>query len=86
MEQVDVASIPFVHFVGDNTLNGTPASYSWVLRKYVYNWLVKVWAEYDRVGLTHCIMDLQDGSDQTDKSVVTGRFPMTRQVPTDALR
>ena len=84
MEQVEVAAIPFVNFVGHKA--GGPASYSWVLRKYVYNWLVKVWAEYDRVGLTHCIMDLQDGSDQTDKSVVTGRFPMTRQVPTDALR
>ena len=69
MEQVDVASIPFVHFVGDNTLNGTPASYSWVLRKYVYNWLAKVWAEYDRAGLIQCIMDPQNRSDKTDVAV-----------------
>src|SRR5439155_2097150 len=51
MEQVDIASVPFATFVANKLQNGLPASYSFVLRGYVHNWLDKVWAEYDRIKL-----------------------------------
>ncbi len=51
MEQVELASVPFVSFVANKTQSGDPASYSFVLRGYVRHWLGNVWAEYDRIGI-----------------------------------
>ena len=57
MEQVDVASVPFVDFIGNKTRSGIREPYSLVLRGYVHNWLSKVWAEYDRIGLAELVGD-----------------------------
>jgi hypothetical protein len=54
-EQVDLASVPFVTFIGNKKLNGEAASYSFVLRGYVRHWLGNVWAEYDRIKLTDIV-------------------------------
>jgi hypothetical protein len=51
-EQVDLASVPFATFIANEKQSGAPASYSFVLRGYVRHWLGRIWAEYDRVGLT----------------------------------
>jgi hypothetical protein len=51
-EQVELASVPFASFIGNKNPGGGSASYSFVLRGYVRHWLGKVWAEYDRIGLT----------------------------------
>ncbi len=50
-EQVEVASVPFLTFVANKGPNGDTASYSFVLRGYVRNWLSNVWSEYDRIKL-----------------------------------
>jgi hypothetical protein len=50
-EQVEVASVPFVNFIGNKNGKGDPANYSFVLRGYVRHWLGNVWNEYDRVKL-----------------------------------
>jgi hypothetical protein len=50
-EQVEVASVPFISFVGDKNARGQPANYSFVLRGYVRHWLGQVWGAYDRVRL-----------------------------------
>jgi hypothetical protein len=50
-EQVELASVPYLTFVGNKRPGGEAAAYSFVLRGYVRNWLGKVWAEYDRIGL-----------------------------------
>jgi hypothetical protein len=49
-EQVELASVPFLTFIGNKKHGGEPAEYSFVLRGYVRNWLGKAWAEYDRIG------------------------------------
>jgi hypothetical protein len=54
-EQVELASVPFASFIANKKQSGDPASYSFVLRGYVRHWLGKVWAEYDRVGLTNIV-------------------------------
>jgi CobQ/CobB/MinD/ParA nucleotide binding domain len=54
-EQVEVASIPFAKFIANKARDGASASYSFVLRGYVRHWLGKVWAEYDRIGLTEIV-------------------------------
>jgi len=71
MEQVDIASVPFATFVANKLQNGSPASYSFVLRGYVHNWLDKVWAEYDRINLLQLGTrgTLQNG----DQSKASGR-------------
>ena len=51
-EQVDLASVPFATFIANKKQGGASASYSFVLRGYVRHWLGRIWAEYDRVGLT----------------------------------
>src|SRR6202163_2114624 len=51
IEQVDLASVPFVTFIANKKRNGEPATYSFVLRGYVRHWLGNVWAEYDRIRL-----------------------------------
>jgi hypothetical protein len=50
-EQVELASVPFLTFVGNKDPKGDAANYSFVLRGYVRHWLGNVWAEYDRVKL-----------------------------------
>jgi hypothetical protein len=50
-EQVELASVPFLTFVGNKDGKGETANYSFVLRGYVRHWLGNVWAEYDRVKL-----------------------------------
>jgi hypothetical protein len=51
-EQVELASVPYVTFIGNKKQSGESAAYSFVLRGYVRHWLGNVWAEYDRVKLT----------------------------------
>jgi hypothetical protein len=63
-EQVDVASVPFVTFIGNKKPSGEAASYSFVLRGYVRHWLGNVWAEYDRIKLTD-IVAAKAPSDET---------------------
>lgn len=54
-EQVKLASVPFVSFVANKTIDGQPANYSFVLRGYVRHWLGNVWAEFDRVKLNDLV-------------------------------
>jgi hypothetical protein len=58
-EQVEIAAIPFHSFAANETREGKPANYSFVLRGYVRHWLNKVFAEYDRVRLTDLIQQKQ---------------------------
>ncbi|HVY56409.1 MAG TPA: hypothetical protein VHA77_01005 [Xanthobacteraceae bacterium] len=51
-EQVELASVPFVNFIGNRSMNGEATANSFVLRGYVRHWLGNVWAEYDRLNLT----------------------------------
>src|SRR5260221_7765197 len=46
-EQVEVASVPFVSFVGNKGAKGDAANYSFVLRGYVRHWLGNLWGEFD---------------------------------------
>ena len=48
---MELASVSFVSFVANKAANGSPASYSFVLRGYVRHWLGTVWAEFDRAGV-----------------------------------
>jgi hypothetical protein len=50
-EQVELASVPFLTFIGNKGPHGEAASYSFVLRGYVRHWLGNVWGEYDRIKL-----------------------------------
>ena len=50
-EQVELASVPFLTFIGNKGPQGEAASYSFVLRGYVRHWLGNVWGEYDRIKL-----------------------------------
>jgi len=50
-EQVELASVPFLTFIGNKGPSGEAASYSFVLRGYVRHWLGNVWGEYDRIKL-----------------------------------
>ena len=54
-EQVEVASVPFVGFVGNKNAKGEAANYSFVLRGYVRHWLGSVWGEYDRVKMMELV-------------------------------
>src|ERR1043166_3518570 len=45
-EQVELASVPFLTFVGNKDGKGETANYSFVLRGYVRHWLGNGWAEY----------------------------------------
>ncbi len=54
-EQVEVASVPYVSFVGNKTAAGEQANNSFVLRGYVRHWLGNVWSEYDRVKLVDLV-------------------------------
>jgi hypothetical protein len=55
-EQVELAAVPFVSFIGNKLGKGEPASYSFVLRGYVRHWLGNVWAEYDRIRLADIVV------------------------------
>ncbi|HVV60971.1 MAG TPA: hypothetical protein VHD14_04350 [Pseudolabrys sp.] len=61
-EQVEVASVPFVNFIGNKNGKGEPANYSFVLRGYVRHWLGNVWNEYDRVKLIDLVAPKQEGN------------------------
>ncbi len=65
-EQVELACMPYLTFIGNKKQNGEPAAYSFVLRGYVRHWLGRVWAEYDRIGL----MDIVAA--KTQRTVVQG--------------
>jgi hypothetical protein len=54
-EQVELASVPFLTFVGNKGQKGESANYSFVLRGYVRHWLGNVWGEYDRIKLNDII-------------------------------
>jgi hypothetical protein len=54
-EQVELASVPYLTFIGNKGPNGESAAYSFVLRGYVRHWLGNVWAEYDRIKLIDLI-------------------------------
>jgi hypothetical protein len=54
-EQVEVASVPFIKFVGNKGVNDEDANYSFVLRGYVRHWLTNVWNEFDRIKLTDIV-------------------------------
>jgi hypothetical protein len=54
-EQVEVAGVPYVSFVGNKTAKGEAANNSFVLRGYVRHWLGNVWGEYDRVKLVDLV-------------------------------
>jgi len=54
-EQVELAAVPFVSFIGNKGPNGESASYSFVLRGYVRHWLGNVWGEYDRIRLAEIL-------------------------------
>ena len=55
LEQVDLASVPYLTFIANKKAGGEAASYSFVLRGYVRHWLGNVWAEYDRIKLTDLV-------------------------------
>jgi hypothetical protein len=50
-EQVELASVPYLTFIGNKGPQGEAAAYSFVLRGYVRHWLGNVWGEYDRIKL-----------------------------------
>lgn len=54
-EQVELASVPYITFIGNKGPNGESANYSFVLRGYVRHWLGNVWAEYDRIKLVDLV-------------------------------
>ena len=54
-EQVELASVPFLTFIGNKGPHGEAATYSFVLRGYVRHWLGNVWGEYDRIKLSEII-------------------------------
>jgi hypothetical protein len=56
-EQVELASVPFVSFIGNKGPEGVSASYSFVLRGYVRHWLGNVWGEYDRIKLAEILAE-----------------------------
>jgi hypothetical protein len=58
-EQVELASVPFLTFIGNKGPQGEAASYSFVLRGYVRHWLGNVWGEYDRIKLGEIIGDTE---------------------------
>jgi hypothetical protein len=58
-EQVELAAVPFQAFAANETRDGKPAAYSFVLRGYVRHWLHKVFAEYDRVRVVDLIRQKQ---------------------------
>ena len=58
-EQVELASVPFLTFIGNKGPHGEAASYSFVLRGYVRHWLGNVWGEYDRIKLGEILGDTE---------------------------
>jgi hypothetical protein len=61
-EQVELASVPFLTFVGNKGAKGEASNYSFVLRGYVRHWLGNVWAEYDRIKLNDIVASSAAGS------------------------
>jgi hypothetical protein len=75
MEQVELASVPFVSFVANKKQNGDPAAYSFVLRGYVRHWLGNVWAEYDGIGITEIVRAKESSIDPVSKLRSVMRIP-----------
>jgi hypothetical protein len=42
MEQVELASVPFLTFIANKKQNGDPAAYLFVLQGYIRHWLGNV--------------------------------------------
>jgi hypothetical protein len=61
-EQVEVAGVPFVSFVGNRNARGETANYSFVLRGYVRHWLGNVWSEFDRLKLAEFVSPPADAT------------------------
>ena len=68
-EQVEVASVPFVSFVGNKNGKGDAANFSFVLRGYVRHWLGNVWSEYDRVKLMDLIAPKADKQENNVRQI-----------------
>jgi hypothetical protein len=49
--EIDRTGASFAQFVNNKHKNGSDASYSYVLRGYARNWLLKAMTEIDRIGL-----------------------------------
>jgi hypothetical protein len=69
-EQVELASVPYIHYIANKRANGEAASNSFVLRGYVRHWLGNVWAEYDRVKLTDIVDARETAKPRSVSSVV----------------
>lgn len=54
-EQVELAGAPFLTFIENQSADGAPANYSFVLRGKVRSWLARVADEFDRVGLLELV-------------------------------
>lgn len=61
-EQVEVAGVPFMSFVGNKNAQGQAANHSFVLRGYVRHWLGQVWSEFDRLKLVDMVAPKADSS------------------------
>ena len=61
-EQVELAGVPYVSFIGNKGASNEPANYSFVLRGYVRHWLGQVWSEYDRVKLIDLVATRLDST------------------------
>jgi hypothetical protein len=75
MEQVELASVPFVSSIANKTQNGDPAAYLFVLRGYVRHWLGNVWAEYDRIGVMNIVGTKESSIDPVSKLRPVMRIP-----------
>jgi hypothetical protein len=58
-EQVELAGVPYVSFIGNKGADSQPSNYSFVLRGYVRHWLGNVWAEFDRIKLIDLVAETQ---------------------------
>jgi hypothetical protein len=61
-EQVELTSVPFASFMANQSAEGKPPAYSFVLRGYVRHWQNQVWSEYDRIGLLDLLQQRQDAA------------------------
>ena len=48
-EQVDLAGVPFNHFIDNKAADGSPGNFSFVLRGYVRKWISDIDAQFDRL-------------------------------------
>jgi hypothetical protein len=69
-EEVEVTSVPFATFISNKDRNGEPASYSFVLRGYVRQWLGQVWDEYERIKLKDIVANAGTATSRPRPQVV----------------